>query len=143
MSTKKQHCDTSDCPLAHSLDLLGDKWTLLIMRDLIIGNKREYKELLESPESISTNILSDRLKKLEEANIISSIPHPEYKTRKFYYPTKSGKDTAPILNALVNWAYDNINNVPVPKDDRKCSEIIQDALEKLVEWEEKYLGKRL
>ena len=140
MSAKKQHCHISECPLANALDLFGDRWTLIIIRDFIIFNKHEYKELLESTEGISTNILSDRLKKLENENIISSIPHPEYKNRKFYYITKSGKEIAPILISLVDWAHKNLDNVPPAKGHSKCAEIIEESFKELAKWEEKYLG---
>ncbi|CAN5178907.1 hypothetical protein BH10CYA1_BH10CYA1_60930 [soil metagenome] len=93
----------SECVFSNVLDLLGDKWTLLIVRDLMFFGKHEYKEFLASPEAIATNILSDRLKKLVSAEIVDEQEHPENKSRKFYYLTKKGKALLPILIEMANW----------------------------------------
>jgi DNA-binding HxlR family transcriptional regulator len=93
----------SECVFSNFLDLLGDKWTLLIVRDLMFFGKHEYKEFLASPESIATNILSDRLKKLVAANIVDERVHPENKSRKFYYLTGKGKALLPTLIEMAKW----------------------------------------
>lgn len=90
------------CPVACALDQLGDKWTLLIIRDLLLG-KRRYRELLASPEGIATNILADRLKKLEAAGIVLQQAYQQKPVRHEYVLTKKGEDLRPVLQALVKW----------------------------------------
>ena len=92
----------SPCAVANSLDIVGDKWSLLVVRDLLHG-KRTYKELAGSPERIPTNILADRLKRLEAAGIISSTPYQERPVRYAYALTPKGKDLGDVLLAFVRW----------------------------------------
>lgn len=94
--------ERSFCPVACALDQLGDKWTLLIIRDLLLG-KRRYRELLASPEGIATNILADRLKKLEAAGIVLQQAYQQKPVRYEYVLTKKGEDLRPVLQALVKW----------------------------------------
>ncbi|HEY9110916.1 MAG TPA: helix-turn-helix domain-containing protein, partial [Rhodanobacteraceae bacterium] len=88
MSTTKTFA-RSPCAVANSLDLVGDKWSLLVVRDLFYG-KRTYGELADSPEHIPTNILADRLKRLEAAGIISSTPYQQRPVRYAYALTPKG-----------------------------------------------------
>ncbi len=92
----------STCAVANSLDIVGDKWSLLVVRDLLHG-KRTYKELADSPERIPTNILADRLKRLEETGIITSAPYQERPVRYAYTLTPKGKDLSDVLRAFVRW----------------------------------------
>lgn len=92
----------SPCPVASTLDLVGDKWSLLIIRDMLHG-KRTYGELLDSPEGIPTNILADRLKRLEKAGIIVRSAYQERPVRYAYALSKKGKDLGDVLLALVRW----------------------------------------
>jgi DNA-binding HxlR family transcriptional regulator len=92
----------SPCPIASTLDLVGDKWSLLIIRDMLHG-KRTYGELLDSPERIPTNILADRLKRLEQAGIISRSPYQERPVRHAYALSDKGRDLGEVLLALVRW----------------------------------------
>jgi DNA-binding HxlR family transcriptional regulator len=92
----------SPCAVANSLDIVGDKWSLLVVRDLLHG-KRTYGELADSPERIPTNILADRLKRLEGAGIISSAPYQERPVRHAYTLTPKGKDLGDVLAAFVRW----------------------------------------
>lgn len=94
--------ERSCCPIACALDQLGDKWTLLVIRDLLLG-KRRYQEFLESPESIATNILADRLKKLEAAGIIVLQTYQLKPARHEYLLTQKGEDLRPVIEALVRW----------------------------------------
>ena len=94
--------ERSCCPIACALDNLGDKWTLLIIRDLLLG-KRRYQELMSSPERIATNILADRLKKLETAGIVIQQAYQQKPIRYEYVLTKKGEDLRPVLKALINW----------------------------------------
>jgi DNA-binding HxlR family transcriptional regulator len=97
----------SDCAIANSLDILGDKWSLLVVRDLLHG-KRTYGELADSPEGIPTNILADRLKRLERAGIVSSAPYQERPVRYAYTLTPKGNALGEVLLAFVRWGKEHI-----------------------------------
>jgi DNA-binding HxlR family transcriptional regulator len=92
----------SPCPIGCSLDVLGDRWTLLVVRDLFWG-KRRFGEFLESPESIPTNILAERLARLEKAGIVASSVYQEHPPRREYALTSKGEDLRPVIEALVAW----------------------------------------
>lgn len=92
----------SPCPIACSLDILGDKWTLLVVRDLILGRTR-FKDFSESPEGIPTNILSDRLARLLEVGIVQQNPVDDGAKRLAYQLTKKGEALRPVLGALRDW----------------------------------------
>ena len=100
----KKNIKRSDCPISYGLDLFGDKWSLLIIRDLVFHQKRFYKEFLRSKEKIATNILSDRLKKLEHAGLIESKVYEKLRTQKEYSLTDKGKDLIPILVEFILWS---------------------------------------
>lgn len=100
----KKKTNRSDCPISYALDLFGDKWSLLIIRDLVFGQKKFYKEFLHSKEKIATNILSDRLKKLENAGLIKSKVYEKLRTQKEYSLTEKGKDIIPILVEFILWS---------------------------------------
>lgn len=93
----------SRCPIACSLDVLGDKWTLLVVRDMVVERKRYFREFLESPEGIASNILTDRLKRLEESGIVSRRPDPDSARQVIYELTEKGKDLIPVLLDLGSW----------------------------------------
>lgn len=97
----------SDCPIAHTLDVLGDRWTLLILRDLLFRAKRRFTELRESPERIATNVLTDRLRRLEEAGLIEREPDPDDGRRAIYRPTAAGVELAPTLIEMILWGIDH------------------------------------
>jgi DNA-binding HxlR family transcriptional regulator len=92
----------SPCPIGCSLDLLGDRWTLLVIRDLFWGKSR-YGEFVASPEGIPTNLLADRLARLEHAGVIKSVPYQRNPPRHAYALTQKGRDLKPVLAALVKW----------------------------------------
>ncbi len=94
--------ERSSCPITNVLDLLGDKWTLLVIRDLVLG-KRRYQEFLTSPEEIASNILAERLNKLLGAGLISRRAYQRNPTRYEYLLTKKGKGLEPILEAILVW----------------------------------------
>ena len=96
------HERRSRCPVSCTLDVLGDKWSLLIVRDLVRG-KRRYQEFLESKEGVPTNILAERLKRLRKQGIISSRRYSSHPPRVEYQLTKKGEDLRPILRAMVEW----------------------------------------
>ena len=90
------------CPVACSLDVIGDRWTLLIIRDLFAG-KRRYGEFLASPERIPTNILAERLKRLEGAGLVASRAYSEHPPRYEYELTERGRELMPVLDAVARW----------------------------------------
>jgi DNA-binding HxlR family transcriptional regulator len=92
----------SPCPIACTLDVLGDKWTLIVVRDLLLGRSR-FKEFLESPENIPTNILAERLSRLLENDIVEQIPAEQGSKRMAYRLTEKGQALRPVLRAMVKW----------------------------------------
>jgi DNA-binding HxlR family transcriptional regulator len=99
---KSQGFARSRCAIANTLDIVGDKWSLLVVRDLLHG-KQTYKELAESDEGIPTSVLADRLKRLEEAGIIASAAYQERPVRYAYTLTEKGKALGEVLLAIVRW----------------------------------------
>ena len=93
----------SGCPISFALDLFGDRWTLLILRDLILRGKQHYREFLSSDEGIASNILSDRLKRLEIAGIVTRQADASDKRQVVYAPTQKGKDLLPVLLEIAAW----------------------------------------
>jgi len=112
----KKNPKRSLCPVAFSLDIFGDRWTLLVIRDLFFGRTR-FKEFAASPEGIPTNILTDRLERLLARGIIEQIPAEDGMKRMAYRLTKKGKALAPILQAIRNWglAWDKSTRVQIPR----------------------------
>lgn len=92
----------SPCPVACGLDLFGDKWTLLIIRDLMLGRSR-FKDFIESPEGIPTNILSDRLERLRDGGLVEHIPAAAGSKRLAYQLTDKGLALRPVLRAIRDW----------------------------------------
>ena len=100
----KTDASNNHCPVFYAVSRLGDKWSLLIIRDLMFFGKRHYKEFLEAGEGISTNILADRLAKLEAEGIVSKTPDPEHGSRVLYGLTEKGLALMPVLLAIVDWS---------------------------------------
>jgi len=98
----------SDCPVASALDIIGDKWTLVIVRDMLFGGKSTFKELSESTEKIASNILSSRLKLLEYHKIITKSKVPGNDKAVVYRPTDKGTSLAPVIVELIAWSDKNI-----------------------------------
>ena len=90
------------CPVSCTLDVLGDRWSLLVVRDVVRGKKR-YAEFLESSEGIPTNILADRLKRLVSNGIIKAKRYSDHPPRVEYHLTTKGEDLRPIIRAMVEW----------------------------------------
>ena len=104
MPKKRNAKRRSGCPLNASVEMLGDRWSLLIIRDMMLRGSRTYKEFLESYEGIATNILADRLRKLEGYGIITTERDPSDGRKLFYFLTPKGIDLAPVLTEMVLWA---------------------------------------
>ena len=93
----------SNCPISCSLEVFGDKWTLLILRDVMLRGKSSYGEFLKSEEKIATNILADRLNLLEAEGILTKQVSPDNKSKFIYHLTKKGIDLLPIIIELMAW----------------------------------------
>lgn len=93
----------SSCPITNMLDIFGDKWSLLVVRDIHLG-KSTYGEFLASPELISTNILANRLKQLEASGIIVKVAYQQNPVRYQYELTQKGRDLLPVMNEMLLWA---------------------------------------
>jgi len=106
----------SDCPVSYALDFFGDKWTFLIVRDLAFEGKRFYKDFINSKEGMATNILADRLKKLENNGFIESKIYEQLKTKKEYRLTEKGKDLIPVLVEMMVWSVKHQDGLAVPED---------------------------
>ena len=94
----------SSCPIATALDVIGDKWSLILIRDMLLGGKKTFKEMSESLEGIATNILSSRLKLLESFDLITKRKLPENKKENIYLLTEKGIDLAPLVLEIVLWS---------------------------------------
>ena len=94
----------SGCPVNVSLEIFGDRWSLLIVRDMMVRGYRTFKEFQEAGEGIATNILADRLKKLEETGILTAEPEEDDRRKINYRLTEKGIDLAPVLLELLIWA---------------------------------------
>ena len=94
----------SECPISCSLDVWGDKWSLLIIRDLMNARKCTYGDFLKSPEKIATNILAARLQTLEENGVIQKLAHPDSKAKVLYKLTRKGIDLLPLIIEINLWA---------------------------------------
>ncbi len=96
--------NANQCPIAFALDLFGDRWTLVVLRDLVFKGKRYYGEFLSSPEGISTNILADRLARLETNGLVSKQRDPANQTKFIYRLTRKGADLVPLLLEMTIWS---------------------------------------
>ena len=103
MSKKNKKRDTG-CPVAFALDMFGDRWSLVVIRDILLKGYTTYGELLASDEQIATNILASRLKELEESGIITKKQNPENKRQNIYKITTMGMELAPIIVEMIRWS---------------------------------------
>lgn len=127
----------SDCPINFALETFGDKWSLLIVRDIVFHGKRTYGEFLESREGIATNILADRLALLQREDILSRMPHPTDKRKEIFILTEKGLDLIPVLLQIEAWSarHDPKTDAPqelvsrIEKDVKKVSQKFRDAVQ--------------
>jgi DNA-binding HxlR family transcriptional regulator len=101
---KKSQPHSTGCPMAYGLDSFGDRWSLLIIRDLMLHGKKTYSEFLASDENIATNILITRLKHLEAEGIVSKTKDPQNRRSNIYSLTEKGRDLAPVLIEIIRWS---------------------------------------
>ena len=136
-ATAKDH-PRSGCPVSLGLDVFGDRWTLLIVRDLMFGGKRHFREMLASDEHISSNILADRLRLLLTQDIVSATDDPAHAQKVIYSLTEKGIALYPILMAISDWSHQyrpvderfRAGNSPRGQDDdaRLLAELRRDHL---------------
>ncbi len=114
----------SECPLNASVEMLGDRWSLLIIRDMMLRGFQTYKQFMECYEGIATNILADRLRKLVAYGIITAEPDPTDGRKLTYVLTKKGIDLAPVLTEMVLWAafHEETGNQPLVRLMREDKE---------------------
>lgn len=91
----------SFCPVTYALDIIGDRWAILIIRDILFFGKKNFGDFAKSPEGIATNILTDRLKRLEEQNIIAKSQDPDNLSKYVYSLTDKGLDLLPIIVEMI------------------------------------------
>jgi len=91
------------CPISYTLDHVGDRWSLLILRDILLAGKQHYDDFVSSGEGISTNILASRLRQLEAGGLISKQAHPENRRRFVYSPTEKALDLLPLMIEMIVW----------------------------------------
>jgi DNA-binding HxlR family transcriptional regulator len=103
------------CPVACTLDLIGDRWTLLIIRDMMFFKKQRFEEFLESPEGISTNILATRLKLLEDSGLLEKRPYSNHSRRMNYQLTERGESLRPVLKTITVWGLEHIPETQIPE----------------------------
>jgi len=117
-------CDPrSACPIAGTLDVVGDKWTLLIVRDIAFMDKHRYGEFADSPEAIPTNILADRLKRMVANGLIERRAYQDNPVRYEYHLTAAGAALLPVLREIVKWGADHIEGSfrPTPAQMRTAA----------------------
>ncbi len=122
----------SGCPINLTLEVVGDKWSLLIIRDMMFGNRRHFRELLtKSEEGIASNILADRLKRLIEQGIVSKADDPTHKQKAIYSLTEKGIELLPVLAQMSGWG---LKHLPVTEELGIRAHLLKDGGPKL--WDE-------
>lgn len=106
----------SDCPISFALDLFGDKWSLLILRDLIFKDKAYYQDFADSEEGISTNILAERLERLKREGLIQSKPDESNARKIVYSPTDKALDLIPLILEIIDWSAKHDPRTGAPKE---------------------------
>ncbi len=101
---RKNKLRDTGCPIAFSLDTFGDRWSLIIIRDMLLKGYRTYGEFIKSDEKIATNILADRLQELETLGVITKERDPDNGRKTIYRLTEKGADLAPILLEMIHWS---------------------------------------
>ena len=114
MTRKTLKPQRSDCPIAATLDVIGDKWTLLLIRDIGLFGKHRNKDFQNADESIPSNILASRLKQLVEQGLVEKRRYQEHPPRYEYHLTKAGKELLPVIKAMAKWGVANVSGVQIP-----------------------------
>jgi len=121
MARKPSRARRSACPLNVSVEMLGDRWSLLLLRDMMVRGFRTFQQFLASDEAIATNILADRLRALEASGLITSQQDPSDGRKRIYSLTTKGIDLAPVLTEMVLWAarHEKTGNAPLVRRMKK------------------------
>lgn len=118
------------CPITSTLDIIGDKWTLVIVKQMLLEGKRTFKDFSESDEAIATNILSSRLKALVEYGVLEKVKMPKNKKTNVYLLTDKGIDLAPLILELTIWGDTYLKDInPRIPDDPRIAEAQKNKLE--------------
>jgi DNA-binding HxlR family transcriptional regulator len=113
----------SGCPIASTLDIVGDKWTLVILRDMLNGKAR-FGEFLDSPEHITTNILTDRLRMMEATGLVKRALYQPRPKRYQYVLTRRGRDLHPVLQEMCRWANQHMPQTWVPPEQFMAKSVV-------------------
>lgn len=105
----------SACPIATTLDIIGDKWTLLIIRDIALFDKHKNKDFQDASEKIPTNILAARLKLLVSNKLLEKRLYQDNPPRYEYYLTEAGRGLVPVIKAMAGWAEKYVSGIKIPK----------------------------
>jgi DNA-binding HxlR family transcriptional regulator len=127
----------SQCPVSSSLDIFGDKWSLLIVRDLMNNKTRTYGDFTKSPEKIATNILANRLQILEDNGIIAKLPYPDNKVKVLYQLTPMGVDLIPALIEIALWGEKYLSNAD------QCSPFLKEVKKNKPKFLKNFMDKLL
>jgi DNA-binding HxlR family transcriptional regulator len=111
---KHTHQSRSDCPINFALEMFGDMWSLLIIRDIVYFGKKTYGEFLASEEGIATNILANRLAHLEQQGLLVKKPSASDKRKEEYVLTETGLDLIPVLVEMANWSAEHDPHTAAP-----------------------------
>lgn len=128
----------TDCPISKTLDILGDKWSLLIVRDMMFKGKNTYGDFMNAGEGITTSVLADKLALLISGGIISKQVHPQSKAKILYSLTEKGIDLVPVLVEVISWSekYHNVHPqakafaIQVKKDRQGVIRRLRNSLKK-------------
>lgn len=112
--SKAKKIDWNGCPTRYAAGIFGDKWCLVILRDVLLLGRRTYSDFLNAPEGISTNILANRLAKMESAGLLDRQIDPRKASRVCYFPTRKARDLLPTLISMMVWStqYDKDSDAP-------------------------------
>jgi DNA-binding HxlR family transcriptional regulator len=134
---KQEHRST--CPISTALELVGDRWTLLVIRDLMFADKRHFREFLQSEEAISSNVLADRLNALVQGGIVTKSADPTHAQKAIYSLTEKGLELLPVLVAMSAWTQRHY-----PKTRRpEARQLVQGGPKLMKTLEEKLLAERV
>lgn len=128
----------SDCPISSSLEMWGDKWSLLIIRDLMLKRECTYGDFLKADEKIATNILASRLQHLVETGIIAKKDHPDSKLKALYHLTEKGIDLIPLIVEINLWGEKYLS---IPEERKNLVEKIKKDKEKFIREAKVYLSE--
>ena len=120
MASKKLSTDLparrSSCPIASALDLVGDKWSLLLIRDIGLFGKHRNKDFQSASENIPTNVLADRLKRMTAYGLLEKRRYQDHPPRYEYHLTRQGTALLPVVRELAKWSADNLAGIKIPRD---------------------------